>query len=378
MKYYLLPIFLIVFICSNLFAQSEFIITTESAIWQEFSGSNAVITAFITITNTGSTDNWYDNFSEFRLKSRNTGNYYKLIDTRKILENDVNPGEFISVSYSFLVPRSADSLMLIYPERYGGKEIFLARSYEISKNKKDFTQESEPYVSENDVTIITGQYPSKNKENSKPTKGDYSTQSENAIFLFPTFGGAGLMKTDKGEKGEYFWQIGYKIPFKIKTFKKQNLNLYADIEFGIMSIQFSKNKSKAFLDFYGLDNSTFVATNDSGRYNPINNWNIYGGIGIEYDKSSIVAPYLSLKAGFNWVNDSYVRIYPTINGPGSYISRAEDLNGPGFQFQFGLTFFKKIFICYNFYSFKAINGNSVLNTTYTGHFINLWLASLIY
>ncbi|HEY5535144.1 MAG TPA: hypothetical protein VIL99_09460 [Ignavibacteria bacterium] len=375
-----LILFLLIFIPSILICQNEYKITTESVTWQGFSSTDAVVTAFITITNTGSTDNWYENFNGFSLRKKSSDENYKIVDIRKMLEDNSSPGSsVVSASLSFLVPITADSLMLKYPERYGGKEIFLARSFEITKRKSKTEDYSEPYVSDNDITRTTGKEPSSDRGYHPSSKGEYKAEPETAIFLIPTMGGGGILKTDKGNKNEYFWQIGYKIPIKIITFKKQNINLFTDIEFGLMAISFVRgNRSNNFLNFYGLDKSTLKAENDSGSYNPIYNLNIYGGFAIEYDKNPIIAPYLSFKVGYNWVNDSYVRIYPISSGPGNHISREEDLSGPGFQFQLGFTFFKKVCLFYNFYTFKATNGNSILNATYTGHFINLWLGGLIY
>lgn len=63
-----LLLILLIIIPAISFCQNEYKITTESAIRQEYSGSEAVVTAFVTITNIGNPDNWYENFSGFVLQ----------------------------------------------------------------------------------------------------------------------------------------------------------------------------------------------------------------------------------------------------------------------------------------------------------------------
>lgn len=371
------------------FCQNEYKITTESVIRQEFSGSDAVVTAFITITNIGNIDEWYENFNGFVLRAKNSGEIYKLVDARKTLGDEIMPKGLISASLSFLVPKSADSLYLKYPQRYGGKEIFLFRSYYLSKNDNG----TETYVGERGVTLTTGQKPENKVGDNNPSNTDNNNGSNNPSYpdnntgkryikdtgpdyLYIHFGGgAGFMKTNSGNKNNLFWQIGLIVKPLIYTFKKQNLRLVCDFDLGITSINYiADDKSDRYLDFYGINNNKWLANNDSGRSNPITNLNIYGGIGVVYDKNLKAAPYISIKFGWNFVNNSYVRIYPKFYGPNNYISRGEDLNGPGIKIDVGVYLFKAICISYNFYSFKATSGNSVLNAAYTGHFINFSFA----
>lgn len=397
-----LLLILLIIIPAISFCQNEYKITTESAIRQEYSGSEAVVTAFVTITNIGNPDNWYENFSGFVLQSKNTREVYKLVDARSILKDEIMPGGVISASLSFLVPKSADSIYLRYPLRYGGKETFLFRSYYLSKNDNG----SETYVGESGIVLTTGQKPdnkegdknSSNPDNkegnnnssnpdskegsnnpSNPDNNSGNTRStpknEPSYFYSHFTGGMGLMKTNSGNKNHLFWQVRYTMKPVLHSFKKKKLRLVLDFDIGITSIHYSvSDKSDRYLDFYGIDKNKWEATNDSGNVNPINNWNIYGGVGVVYDKNPKVAPYISLKFGWNWVNNSYVRIYPKLYGPNNYISRGQDLDGPGIKIDAGIYLFDIICFSYNFYSFKATSGNSILNAAYTGHFINFSFA----
>lgn len=381
---------LLILIPAVSFCQNEYKITTESAIRQEYSGSEAVVTAFVTITNIGSQDNWYENFSGFVLQSKNTKEVYKLIDARNILNDEIMPSGVISASLSFLVPKSADSLYLKYPLRYGGKETFLFRSYYLSKNDN----ESETYVGENGIILTTGLKPdnkqgdndiynpdnnSGNNNSSNPDNNSGKTHStpknEPSYFYSHFTGGMGLMKTNSGNKSNLFWQVMYTMKPVLHSFKKQCLRLVLDFDIGITAIHYSVgDKSDRYLDFYGIDKNKWTAKNDSGNVNPINNWNIYGGVGVVYDKNPKAAPYISIKFGWNFVNNSYVRIYPNLYGTNNYISRGQDLDGPGIKIDAGIYLFNTICFSYNFYSFKATSGNSVLNAAYTGHFINFSFA----
>jgi hypothetical protein len=183
------------------------------------------------------------------------------------------------------------------------------------------------------------------------------------------------MKTNTGNKDNLFWQVLFAFKPLLYTFKKQNLRLILDLEGGFTSIQYSADdKSRRYLDFYGLNSNEYTAKNDSGNANPVNNLSVYGGLGVVYDKNQKISPYISLKFGYNYVNNSYVRIYPKLFGINYTISRAEELSGPGMKIDIGVYLFGSICFSYNFYSFKATKNNSVLNAVYTGHFLNFAIA----
>ena len=367
------------------FCQNEYKITTESALRQEVSGSDAVVTAFVTITNIGNPDNWYENFSGFVLQSKNTREVYKLIDARNILEDEVMPNGVISASLSFLVPKSADSIMLKYPERYGGKETFLFRSYYLSKNDN----ESETYVGENGIVLSTGHKPenkggdnnSSNPENNngsnKPSKVGKDVSPLPAYFNLLT-GGIGFMKSSSGNKNQFFWQALISVKPFLYTFKKQKLALLLDIEGGITTIQYMGNdNSDNFLSFFGIDKDIWVAKHDHGKIIPINNWSVYVGLGMAYNKNPNLVPYISSKLGWNSVSDGLVRIYSKVNGPSNTLSYSELLRGPGFKLEVGVYINNWVCLSYNFYSYKATSGNSALNSSYLGHFLNLALGSYV-
>lgn len=352
------------------FSQNEYKITTESAIRQEYSGSEAVVTAFVTITNIGNQDNWYDNFSGFVLQSKNTREIYKLIDARNILEDEINPNGMISASLSFLVPKTADSLYLKYPLRYGGKETFLFRSYNLSKNDN----ESETYVGESGIVLTTGQKP-ENKEGNNNSKGKTDRELVAGIDGLANLitGGIGFMKSSIGNKYNLSYQ-GFFLTLKpfIYKFKKNNLALILDLEWGgggSSIVGNDNNQSDTYLNFYGLDNKKYLA--EPSHNSIFIYYSVYAGPGLSYYKYKYFTPYCSFKIGYNYLTQNDGKLYNIENGQKILIMNNNSLSGLGFKYDMGIYFAKILCFSYQFNYFYAASRNSILNSNYIGHFLNL-------